>query len=38
MSSSSSRIAISFLIVAADTPKEWRSTKDFDPTGSFDAM
>jgi hypothetical protein len=37
MSSSSSNSAMSLRMVAADTPKEWRSTIDLDPTGSRDA-
>ena len=34
MSSSSSRSAMSLRMVAAETPNAWRSTIDFEPTGS----
>jgi hypothetical protein len=37
ISSSSSSSAMSLRMVAADTPNEWRSTIDFDPTGSREA-
>lgn len=34
ISSSSSRRAMSLRMVAAETPKAWRSTMDLEPTGS----
>jgi hypothetical protein len=37
MSSSSSSSAMSLRMVAAETPNEWRSTIDLDPTGSREA-
>ena len=36
MNPSASSTAMSFRMVAEDTPRLWRSTKAFDPTGSCD--